>query len=207
VTPARGFGLACAAAAAASAGDLALLLVSTAPHFALVVPAPLAVLAFAALLGVAGIPLYALGYAAAARSVCANTPGAARLVRFAGAGAAAIGALIHGATALAIYDGLALSSSGPALDPLQAVARSPMLVALWSAAGVCFVAANRPLLWRALRGPERWALANPLAVTLALSAGGAAFELGRMFLVPAAPNLAHVVFFALGARSRARSAR
>jgi hypothetical protein len=207
VTAARGFGLACAAAAAASAGDLALLLVSTAPHFALVVPAPFAVLALAALLGVAGIPLYAIGYAAAARCVCANTPAAAKLVRFAGAGAAAIGALIHGATALAIYDQLALSTSRPALDPLAAVAHSPMLVALWSAAGLCFAAANGPLLWHALRGPEKWALANPLVATLALSALGATFELGRMFLVPAAPNLAHVVFFALGVRSRARAAR
>jgi hypothetical protein len=72
---------------------------------------------------------------------------------------------------------------------------------------VCFACANAPLLWHALRGPERWALANPLVVTLALSALGASFELGRWFLLPAAPNLAHVVFFALGMRSRASSAR
>jgi hypothetical protein len=207
VSAARSFGLACAAACAASAGDLAMLLVSTAQHFALVVPTPLALLALAALLGVAGIPLYAIGYAAAARRVCADSPGAARLVRLAGAGTAGIGALIHGTTALAIYDSLALSTSEPTLDPLAAVAQSTALIALWSAAGLCFVAASLPVLWHALRGPEKWALANPLVATLALSTLGASFELGRWFLVPAAPNLAHVVFFALGARAVAGAAR
>jgi len=41
-------------------------------------------------------------------------------------------------------------------------------------------------------------------VGLALAALGLATPLGRAFLVPAAPNLAHVAFFALCARAAAR---
>jgi hypothetical protein len=204
MSAARGFAVACAAALAASVGDLALLQVGTAP---LSVPAPHAVLALGGLLGVAGIPLYALGYHATAARLCAQTPRGARIVRGAGALAAVIGAAIHAATALAIGAQLAAgSSAAPAPDPLAAVGESPVLVALWAAAGVCFAVANVPLTWRALRGPERWALANPVVLTLALAALGASFELGRRLLVPAAPNLAHLAFFGLGA-ARARGAK
>ena len=46
------------------------------------------------------------------------------------------------------------------------------------------------------RAPVAWL--NPAAVTLLLARGAAGlpWEIGRSFLVPAAPNLAHVVFFA-----------
>jgi hypothetical protein len=43
------------------------------------------------------------------------------------------------------------------------------------------------------------ALANPWLVTLAIVLAGTPSEIGRTFLVPAAPNVAHVVFFALAA--------
>ena len=204
--PERGFAVALCAAVAASLGDLALLLVGTAPHFGRALPAPTVVLAGGGVLGVVGIPLYAVGYRAASSCIRARAPAGARVVRVAGLLAALIGAAIHAATALTIARQLAAGPSAAATpDPLAAVAQSPALVALWVAAGVCFTAASAPLAWRGLRGPERWTLANPIVLTLAFSVLGAGFELGRWLLAPAAPNLAHAAFFALG-RARARRA-
>ena len=58
-------------------------------------------------------------------------------------------------------------------------------------------------MWAARRGaaPRGWIVANPAVASVLLAAAGAATELGRAFLVPAAPNLAHVVFFAAALRS------
>lgn len=187
-----------------------MLLVSTASHFALHVPAPFAVLALGAVLGVAGIPLYALGYFAAAREVCANAPAAAKLVRGAGVAGAGLGAVIHGATAATIYQQLGAGpSAAPAMGPLESVALSPVLVALWGAATLAVAAAAVGVMFCTLRSRNNfWALTNPLTATLALSALGSSFELGRWFLMPAAPNLAHLLFFALGSRAaRAAAAR
>jgi hypothetical protein len=50
------------------------------------------------------------------------------------------------------------------------------------------------------------ALANPAVFTLGLVAAGQESVLGQAFLVPAAPNLAHVVFFALVATIRSERA-
>jgi hypothetical protein len=51
----------------------------------------------------------------------------------------------------------------------------------------------------------RWmALANPAFVTLAIVLAGTTSEVGRAFLVPAAPNVGHVVFFALAAATAKR---
>lgn len=53
------------------------------------------------------------------------------------------------------------------------------------------------------------ALANPALVTVALVLAGLPSAMGGAFLVPAAPNLAHFVFFAVCARAgpSARAAR
>jgi hypothetical protein len=127
-------------------------------------------------------------------------------VRLAGAAASALGAGVHAVTAALIWQQLSLEPSASApQDPLSAVAASPPLVGLWAAAGACFLAANAALVWRAAWGPEKWALASPLAWLLALAALGSGFEAGRWLLVPAAPNLAHAVFFALGRAKLSRA--
>lgn len=187
-------GLACAAAAAASLGDLLLLWVgnSLRPELALARP-PALVLPLGALLGVLAIPLYGLGYAAVARAIRPGSAALARLVLVCGVGAGAIGALIHGLTALEIRAGLA--SGAPAAAPVDAVAASGgLLVSSWAAATVLFLAAS--LAIAAARSAPRLARwLNPAAVTLGLIAAGLPSEWGRSFLVPAAPNLAHVAFF------------
>jgi hypothetical protein len=67
---------------------------------------------------------------------------------------------------------------------------------LQAAAGIA------PAVWRGDTAFPRWmALANPVALVLLAALLGAPTPLGRALLVPAAPNTAHVWFFALAALS------
>jgi hypothetical protein len=150
------------------------------------------------LLGVAGIPLYAAGYRAVSRIASANSRAVARLIALAGAGAAGLGTLIHGLTAALIHAEVGSGAAGR--PPLEAVGSwGAGIVALWAAAALLVLAASAAVLVCGLRTPALprwWGWLNPAFATLALAGIGAATELGRAFLVPAAPNLAHLVFFA-----------
>lgn len=189
--------VAAAAALVATAGDLLMLLVANAarPELALPRPPPLA-LPLGAFLGIVAIPLYALGYHAVARAIAPGSPLRARIVRGCGLGAALIGAAIHGATALAIRaDQTAGANAG---SPLESVAANGLLVAAWAAAALLAVAASAAIAGaRSLARPVAWL--NPAAATLLLALAGLPGELGRSFLVPAAPNLAHAAFFGAAA--------
>jgi hypothetical protein len=50
--------------------------------------------------------------------------------------------------------------------------------------------------------PPWTVLASPAPLTIALVVLGAGSVLGRAFLVPMAPNVAHLLFFALAGRGR-----
>jgi hypothetical protein len=199
VTRRRQLVLACLGAAVATGGDLLMLWVANALRPELGLPRPgSAVLWVGGLLGVAGIPLYAAGYRAVSRIAAADSPGVARLISWAGAGAAGLGALIHGLTAAMIQADL--GSGAPGRAPLEAVGSwGTGIVALWAAASLLVLAASASVLVRALRSPALprwWGWLNPALGTLALAGIGATTELGRAFLLPAAPNLAHLAFFA-----------
>lgn len=189
--------VAATAAAVATAGDLLMLLVANAarPELALSRPPPL-VLPLGAFLGIVAIPLYALGYRAVARAIAPGSPLRARIVQGCGLGAAGIGAAIHGATALAIRaEPTAGANAG---SPLESVAASGLLVAAWAAAALLVVVASAAIAGaRSLPRPVAWL--NPAAATLLLALAGLPGALGRAFLVPAAPNLAHVAFFCVAA--------
>jgi hypothetical protein len=188
------------AAVVASAGDFLLLYVANAqrPELGLSPVGP-AWLWVGAGLGVLAIPLYAAGYRAAAGLVApASTPGAA-IVSGAGAITALSGALVHGLTASHI-EGLSESSASGS-DPLAAVAGSgALLLTCWSVAAFFALLASAVFCWFVLRGsasaPRSLALTNPALVTLLLAGVGLPFLWLRSFLTPAAPNLAHIVFFA-----------
>lgn len=194
--------VACGAAGVASAGDLLLLWAAAAPRPEFGLPgAPARALVAGGFGGVLAIPLYALGWAALARGMHAP-PGHACIVRAAGAYGAALGAVIHGMTTLALAAERAGATAGS--DPLALVGRwGTLLVPLWLLAGALVVAASSIWGRAAWRGeasvPRPVAWMNPAAVTVALGLLGLATPLGRAFLVPAAPNLAHVVFFAAAA--------
>lgn len=190
----RELAVASGAAVVATLGDLLLLFVgnSARPELGLPRPPELA-LPLGALLGVCAIPAYALGYRAVARAIRPGSRPLARVVLVCGSAAAAIGALIHGLTALTIR--AAIESGASAAPPMEAVAASGTgLVAAWITASLLFLAASIAVFAaRALPRSVTWL--NPLAVTVVLVLAGLPWEWGRSFLVPAAPNLAHVVFF------------
>jgi hypothetical protein len=88
---------------------------------------------------------------------------------------------------------------------LEAVAGgSRALLYLWLVCGVLLLVASlgfMVLQLRCAKGGARWlGLVNPAVLTLLLVAVAMPSELLRSFLAPAAPNLAHVLFFLTLAR-------
>jgi len=190
-------GTACLAALAATVGDLLMLYVgnSMRPELGLP-PAPPTVLWIGALLGVVGIPLYAIGYRTAARPFGAGL--GSRLIVYPALVASLGGAAIHGLTAFEILRGL--DRHLPAAPPLEAVAASGgWLVALWIFVGAGFLLASAAFAlqrWRADQPRARIAaLMNPALVTIVLVSVSMPNEWLRSFLAPAAPNAAHLAFF------------
>lgn len=186
------------AAVIATVGDLLMLYVANAVRPELdLAAAPPGLLWIGGVLGVVAIPIYMLGYRAAATLVAAGYARHARAIASAGTLGSVLGAAIHGCTAFFIRDGLA--SGAPAEDPLAAIAGAPLLLALWAVAALLVVAASVAFATAVRRGvpgvPRGLAWANPVAVTIALSLVGSVTPTSRDFIVPAAPNLAHVVFF------------
>ena len=196
------FAVAAAAAVVASIGDLLMLWVANAlrPGFGIPRP-PSGALGIGVALGVAAIPLYALGYAAAAARARPALGRGTEGVMLAGGLGAVLGAYIHAATAWLIEDQM---GGAPVGSPLEGVMRAGgALTVPWAAAALLVLLASAALAYAAWRAavPRVWLIANPAVATMLLGAAGAATELGRAFVVPAAPNLAHVVFFATALRS------
>ena len=195
--------VACFAAAAASCGDLMLLYVgnSQRPELGLA-PAPVAVLWIGAVLGVVGLPIYGAGYWAIARGFARRGLRGAWLIAVCGIGGAIVGAVIHGLTALEIDSALGSAAARP---PLEAVAGGDRaLLYLWLTCGVLLLLASlsfAALQVRSASGAARWlAAANPIVLTVLLVALSMSAELLRSFVAPAAPNLAHLLFFLTLAR-------
>jgi hypothetical protein len=199
ISLARHAQVAALAALLASAGDFMLLYVANAQREDLgLPPAGPAWLWLGGALGVLFIPLYALGYRAASRLVAPASSPAAQILFVSGAVAAFLGSLIHGLTAA--YISADLEAAVPGRDPIESVLSwGVLLPALWGLAALLVLIASGLFLWFVSRGathaPRSAALANPALVTVVLSAVGLPFVLFRAFLTPAAPNLAHLVFF------------
>jgi hypothetical protein len=197
----RDLSIASMAAVTATAGDLLLLLVGNAMRGDLQVDQPPAIaLTAGGLLGCLSIPLYALGYAALARVMQPRAPIPARIVWIGGTVFAALGAFIHGLTWIVIRASVLAGTRSTA--PLDSIAASGgTLLSAWIAAAALMLFVSFAIAWAGLAVRPRaipvWlALLNPLSITLFIGASGAATEVGRSFIVPAAPNLAHIAFFA-----------
>ena len=187
------------AAFTATLGDLLMLYVSNSRRPELLLPAvPESCLWVGAVLGVLGIPFYALGYHAASRILGGVSKGTARAVFLLGSLGALLGAVIHGVTAIKIHADL--ETAAAAQDPLSSVAGwGPTILVLWALAAALVLAASVLFGWFVTRGggsaPRLVGLANPALVTVALIAVGMSTPLLQSFLIPSAPNVAHVVFF------------
>jgi hypothetical protein len=193
-------GVAAGAAIVASAGDLLLLWVAAAtlPAPAVATP-PWWALPAGSFAGVLAIPFYGFGYAALASALPASDRWTTRLVRVAGFAGGALGSAIHGITCTALA--AELGTPGAVVAPLALVGRwGTTLVPLWLLATALVLLASglwARSAWRGQARVPRWtAFTNPALGTLAIAAAGTATPLLQTLLVPAAPNLAHAVFFA-----------
>ncbi len=197
--------LAAVAALAASVGDLLLLWFASAGRAELGLPAlPDAALLAGHLLGVFAIPLYGVGYWGVSRALGAAHRRAARFVFVTGALGGAYGGAVHGITGMA--ERLQAAAGIAPRDPMAFVEQlGEFLVPLWIAIGLAIAAGSTVFaaaVWRADTALPRWmALMSPAALVLLAVLLGAPTAMGRALLVPAAPNLAHVWFFALAALS------
>jgi len=118
------------------------------------------------------------------------------------------GGLIHAITALFIYRE---QSSGGAWAVEDTVRSGPFLPTLWAIALVASVVATIAVILALFTGrgsfPRVVAILNPIAVTVLIVGavlGGGSEEMAE-FVVPAAPNLAHVIFFLVGAASAGKA--
>jgi len=191
--------LAALAAGAATAGDVVLLRAGAG--------APLGVdtLAAGSLIGVLAIPIYALGYRAIAP---ACTPALARaLVAAGGTVAGVVGGAIHGMTGLGVH--LDRVAGVTPLTPADFVARhGTFLVPLWGLAALGALLASLAIIWSRVSGaggvPAAVAVCTPAVVTAALLGVTVVHPAPWTtdLLAPAAPNLAHLVFFGAAALAR-----
>jgi hypothetical protein len=185
------------AAVAATAGDLLLLATTNAsrPGFEWLPAASEPMLVAGTYLGVLAIPCYALGY----RTAAARVAGRFRRALVAlGAIGGVLGGTIHGLTGLVIH--FELASATAAVDPITVIARhGAYLLPLWAVVGAAAIAAS--LLWTVAVLSEgstlpRWmAVVNPAMLTILIATATRGSLLGDAFAIPAAPNLAHVIFF------------
>lgn len=148
-------------------------------------------------LGVSTIPVYFIGYLGC-RSLFfqASMPADRRLLMFA-ALLAFFGVLTHGLTAVDIHT--ALSSGATTRRPQEAFAAFSPLVLTGISAVLACAGANLVLFLGALRSNRRlgsFPYLNPICATIALNAVAMVIGEAGEFLAPAAPNLAHVIFFA-----------
>jgi uncharacterized protein DUF6796 len=201
-------GWALAGAVAASAGDLALLWVAWAHDGGLGVGAPpRGTLLVGHYLGVLGIPLYALGYRALAAGIRPATPSAARWVVGLGAVGSVVGAVVHGLTGALTHVAIR-TNAATAPTAMTAIPEGAYLLPLWGIVGIALAVGSVVFAIAVTGGgtvfPRWFAACNPLVVTLVIAALAAPFPVGAGLVVPAAPNLAHVVVFALALRYSGR---
>lgn len=198
-SPSRSASIAAIAALIATLGDLLLLYIgnSRRPELGLP-PIHSTWLWVGGILGVIAIPFYALGYRAVSYVFEAISPRAVKVVFWNGVGVGVLGSLIHGVTAL--YIGLDQGAGGE--DPLQAIFSTGFfLPGLWAVATIQVIIISALFLWYTGSGrtglPRSMALINPAVLTILLVIIGLPSVFLRAFLIPAAPNIAHSIFFLL----------
>lgn len=148
-------------------------------------------------LGVLCIPFYAVGYWLVSRGL-RPSEGAARLVFLGGCYLGAIGAAIHGVTAVIIETGPVGVEASPVTAP-----HAVYLFSLWLVLFAVSIAASAAYALAVLGGRTafpRWAAAfNPAFIVLAMIVASLPFPALAAYTVPASANLAHILFFGLAA--------
>lgn len=153
-----------------------------------------------AVLGIATIPFFALGYCAIARLLRGSSRRLAQGLTLIGAGIALTGTCLHGLTALSIAS--ARLNQVVIADPARAaIMDSAWSLGLWSLATLLVVAASI-MIWLgsrrypALLAPQLGWL-NPAALTIVGVLILLPWQSARILIIPAVPNLSHALFFFL----------
>jgi hypothetical protein len=151
-------------------------------------------------MGVLAIPLYGFGFWAIAKIF---TPGAFRAGRFvlvSGVMMAVIGGIIHGVTGITIEAQIRADFSH--LEPIAALLEYGVyLIPLWAMASALSLIGAVGFASGALSGKTIFspciAVFNPLVLAVVIGLAGAMTPAMRVFLVPAAPNIAYMLFFGI----------
>ena len=186
--------LATIAAALATAGDFTLLAHGAARGLGdRIIDSPSLVAGH--LLGVLCIPFYGAGFWLAARSV-SGAGSWSRWIFPIGLYAGAVGAAIHGVTAVLIETNITGAGGG---SP-WAVPHVLYLAPLWAVVFAAMAAASGLFAIAVIRGetglPGWTALVTPAPLVVVIAFAATPFPAAAAFLAPAAPNLAHLMFFA-----------
>lgn len=155
-------------------------------------------------LGVLCIPFYAVGYWLVSRGL-RPSEGSARLVFLAGCYLGAVGAAIHGVTAVIIETGPVGVAASPVTVP-HAVYLLPLWLVLFAVSILASVAYTLAVLGGRTAFP-RWAAAfNPVLMVLAMIGASLPFPALAAYTIPASANLAHILFFGFAAILLSRKA-
>jgi len=157
---------------------------------------PSGALAVSQWLGAFTIPLYAVGYISLSRGLLG--PGRA-IVYWLGLYTSALGGVIHAVTAIVIS-----VSPVDATESADAFSFDPQILpylvpfVLVTAIGLLMasVAWSIAVLRRESAFPRWLGILNPLTCILLVLFAGLPFPLGRLFVVPMAPNIGGLLFFA-----------
>jgi hypothetical protein len=198
------------AAVVATAGDLGLLWAANAARPELGLPPPPAgVLLAGYYAGAFAVPLYVLGYWQLSRRLVPAGPTLARAVYLLGTAGSIVGGILHALTGFVIrYEG---SSGLSGADPMVIVLRYGMfLVPLWGLIVGTTVAGSALYALAVQRGgtayPRWMAAVNPFVLEgILLLVARVTSPVVAAFLVPATPNVAHVVFFAASVAAARRA--
>ncbi|MBC2713708.1 MAG: hypothetical protein HF978_00155 [Desulfobacteraceae bacterium] len=189
------------AAAVATLGDFLMLYAVNAGRVELGLPAPgAAILPCGYFLGVIAIPLYGVGFWAVAQMLASKAPRAGRVVLISGVIMAVLGSVIHGVTGLSIEAQMRAGGAMP--DPVTAIFDYGVyLIPLWAAASIFSCSGSVAFIWGVAKGnsilPRFVAVFNPVILTACIGLAGATTPMLRAFLIPASPNVAHIIFFGL----------
>ena len=155
-------------------------------------------------LGVLAIPLYAPGYRLVTPTLRRWDSLGGGVVGVLGVAIALVGASIHGLTAWHLAADMR-AGAAPVGGFVAVASWGVPLMALWAVAVALATVASMLVVWGGVRlGIWPLVLTSPALVTVALATVGGWTELGRAYLVPAAPNIAHVVFFVVAAYASTR---
>jgi len=200
INPGAALVLATMSAVAATFGDFLMLYVVNANSAQNLPSHETILLPLGYFLGLFAIPLYGFGFWAIAKIFEPGALRAGRFVLVSGVMMAIIGGIIHGVTGITIEAQLRADASH--LAPIAALLEySVYLMPLWAIASVLsFIGAigfaSGVISGKTIFSPFI-ALFNPVVLTVVIGLVGTMTPAIQVFLIPAAPNAAHVLFFGM----------